>query len=80
MARNHNIATRPKSKHAKIGQTNWLLYQKCRFALVVSRIDTHLSSHEQTDPSYICIFGRDEWPFRGHADDICGFNNNTIGT
>ena len=80
MARNHNIATRPKSKHAKIGQANWLLCQKCRFALVVSRIDSHLHNHEQYKPLSVCIFGHDDWPFWGHSDDFSGFNNNTIGT
>ena len=80
MARGRDIATRPKYKHAKKGQPKWLWVQKCHLALVVSRVDPHLHQHEQNDPVFTCIFGRVDWPFRGHDNDFRGFNNNTIGT
>ena len=79
MVRARDIASRLKFKHAKTGQANWPSVQKCHLALVVSRIDPHLHQHEQNDPLFVCIVCRDDWPFRGHANDFRGFNNNTIG-
>ena len=63
-----------------IRQTNGLNDQKRGLGLVVSRRDPHLPPYEQTDPFYVCIYGRVCRPFRGCADDFRGFNNDTIST